>query len=94
MLGYNFLSLNNPDGSLNGGVGIFYKESLPLRVRFDLCFGECLVVELNFGRKKIFFTVVYRNPAFNANSPEFTAFLDDFKNLYGKIKASMRILFP
>ena len=72
---------------MNGGVGIFFKDSLPLRVRVDLCFGECLVVELNFGRKKIFFTVVYRNPAFKANSPEFTAFLNNFKNLYGKIKA-------
>ena len=71
---------------MNGGVGIFYKESLPLRARFDLSFGESLVVELNFGRKKIFFTVVYRNPIFKANSLEFSTFLDNFKVLHERIK--------
>ena len=44
--------LNNPDGSKNGGVGIFYKESLPLRIREDLSFDACLVSELKFGHKK------------------------------------------
>ena len=56
--GYNFVSQNNPDGSKNGGVGIFYKETLPLKIRHDLSFDECLVSEINFGRKKIFFTVL------------------------------------
>ena len=53
--GYVFLSANNPNGTKNGGVGIFYKESLPLRIRNDLSFDECLVCELNFGRKKYSF---------------------------------------
>ena len=83
--GYRFVSLNNPDGSANGGVGIFYKEHLPLRVRRDLSFGESLVVEMKFGRKKIFFTVVYRNPINKAYSPEFSTFLDNFKDLHMKI---------
>ena len=48
---------------------------------------ETIVVELKFGRKKIFFTVLYRSPAFNHTSPEFHAFLSNFKNLYSKIKA-------
>ena len=38
-------------------------------------------------RKKIFFTVLYRSPAFNQTSPEFQAFLSHFRNLYSKIKA-------
>ena len=29
---------------------------------------------------------MYRNPIFKANSAEFTKFLDNFKNLYGKVK--------
>ena len=28
--GYNFVPLNHPNGIKRGGVGIFYKEKLPL----------------------------------------------------------------
>ena len=73
--GYQYHPLNHPDGSRNGGVGIFYKESLPLKIRSDLSFDECLVSELNFGRKKIFFTVFYRNPEHKAGSEGFEDFL-------------------
>ena len=52
--GYKFHSCNHPDGERNGGVGIFYKETLPLRIRQDLSFDECIVSELIFGRKTIF----------------------------------------
>ena len=83
--GYKFVSRNNPDGSANGGVGIFFKETLPLRVRNDLSFNECLVSELVFGKKKIFFTVCYRNPISKANSPQFNEFLQNFKTLYENI---------
>ena len=44
------------------------------------------MVELNFGRKKIFFTVLYRSPVFNHASPEFLDFLSNVTNLYSKIK--------
>ena len=84
--GYTYVPGNNPDGSLNGGVGIFHKDTLPLRIRYDLSFSECLVAELNFGKKKIFFSVMYRNPADKANSLNFSIFLDNFKNLYENIK--------
>ena len=84
--GYVFLSANNPNGTKNGGVGIFYKESLPLRIRNDLSFDECLVCELNFGRKKIFFSVLYRNPAIKANSPDFLFFCHNFENMILNIK--------
>ena len=45
------------------------------------------LVELKFGERKIFFTVLYRSPANDHNSPNFQAFLSDFRNLYVKIKA-------
>ena len=69
-------------GEKKSGVGIFYKEDFPLRIREDLSFEECLVTELIFGRKKIFFTVFYRNPEHNANSPEFEQFLLKFENWF------------
>ena len=53
--GHHFVSLNNPDGGKNGGVGLFYKDSLPLKIRYDLLFDECLVSEMFYGRNKIFF---------------------------------------
>ena len=39
-----------------------------------------------FGHKKIFFTVLYRNPRAKAHSDEFNSFLENFENLYEKIK--------
>ena len=76
--GYKFHSCNHPDGRASGGVGIFYKESLPLKIRLDLSFDECLVSELIFGHKRIFFTVLYRNPENKAHTPEFNLFLNKF----------------
>ena len=60
---YTFVPANNPANSRNGGVGLFYKNSLPVVIRKDLSFDESIVVELKFGRKKIFFTVLYRSPS-------------------------------
>ena len=85
--GYTFEPANHPNNVTHGGVGIFYKNSLPVIPRRDLSFDESLVFELKFGRKKIFFTVLYRNPMFKHNTPEFEVFLSHFRNLHSKIKA-------
>ena len=79
---YTFVPANNP---VNGGVGLFYKNSLPVIVRNDLSFDESIVVELKFGRKKIFFTVLYRTPSCNHTSPEFQDFLPKFETSKLKI---------
>ena len=72
---YTFVSANNPTNTRHGGVGLFYKNSLPVVVRNDLSFNESIVLELKFGRKKLFFTILYRSPANNHLSPEFQTFL-------------------
>ena len=59
---YTFVACNSPNNTKRGGVGLLYKTSLPLKVRNDLSFNESIVVELNFGRKNIFFTVLHRSP--------------------------------
>ena len=84
---YTFVSATNPANKRHGGVGLFYKKSLPITVRNDLSFDESIVVELKFGRKKKFFTVLYRSPASDHNSPNFQTFLLKFRNLHTKIKA-------
>ena len=83
--GYKFYSCNHPDGNRSGGVGIFYRESLPLRIREDLSFEECIVSQLSLGSKNIYFTVLYRNPENKALSAEFQSFTDNVENLYHKI---------
>ena len=84
---YNFIAANHPDNVTHGGVGLFYKNSLPLKVRSDLAFRESILVELKFGRKKISFTVLYRSPSFKQFSTEFNDFKSNFKVLHTKIQA-------
>ena len=55
-------------------------------IRNYLSFDVSIVIELNFGRKKFFFTVLYRSPAFSHTSLEFKVILSNFTNLYSKIK--------
>ena len=43
---------NNPSNTRNGGVGLLFKNCLPVIIRDDLSFDESIVVELKFGRKK------------------------------------------
>ena len=83
---YTFLPANNPANVRHGRAGLLFKNYLPVIVRNDLSFDESIVIELKFGRKKIFFIVLYRSPALNHNSLEFQAFLSNFKNLHSKIQ--------
>ena len=83
---YTFVPANNPANVRHGGVGLFFKNSLPVIVRNDLSFDESIVIELKFGCKKIFFTVLYRSPAFNHTSRKFQTFLSNFTNLHLKIQ--------
>ena len=79
------MHVTSTSGKKKGGVGIFYKDSLPIIIRGDLSFDECIVAELRFGRKKLFFTVLYRNPMSKADSPEFFNFIDNIRNLHSNI---------
>ena len=83
---YTLVLANKPGNTRHGGAGFFYQNSLPAIVRNDLSFDESIVVESKFGRKKIFFTVLYRSPSIKYTSPEFCAFLSNFKNLHSKIQ--------
>ena len=84
--GYSYHACNHPSGERKGGVGMFYKTSLPLKIRDDLSFQECIVTELRFGHKKIFFTVLYRNPFYKSDTPEFINFITELELLVSKIK--------
>ena len=49
---YAFISSNKHDNARHCGIGLYYKNILPIKVREDLYFDESIVVELNFGRKR------------------------------------------
>jgi len=83
--GYLYHPCNHPSGEKKGGVGILYRDDLPIIIRNDLSFDECIVVEIRFGNKKVFFTVIYRNPTHKADSPIFLEFIANLSNLHSKI---------
>ena len=84
---YTFVQANNPNNSRHGGVGLFFKNSIPAIVRNDLSFDESVVIELKLGRKNIFFSGLYRSPASKHSTPKFGAFLTNFKRLPSNIQA-------
>ena len=83
---YTFVACNNPSNTRRDGVGLFYKNDLPLKIRMDLAFDESIVAELIFGRKKIFFTALYRRLSCTHGSQEFFKFLIELKTLYESLK--------
>ena len=85
--GYTYEPGNHPNNVSHGGVGIYYKDSLPVVVRRDLSFDECIVLELKFPRRKIFFTVLYRSPSSNSKSVAFSEFIENLQNLHTNISA-------
>ena len=84
---YTFVSGNNPKNTRHGWVALYYKNSLPVIVWNVSSSDESIVPQLNFSRKKLLFTVLYRSPAFNHTSPEFQAFLLNFESLHSSFKA-------
>ena len=83
---YTFVPANNPSNVRHGGVGLFFKNSLPVIVRDDLSFDESIVIEIKFGRKKIFYIVLYRSPAFNHTTLKLQVFLSNLKKLHSQIQ--------
>ena len=71
--GYQLLRADHPDNTNRGGVSLYYKENLPLRIRNDISpLQECLVCEIKINKKKCFVSCLYRSPS--QSSVEF----DDF----------------
>ena len=89
---YTFVPANNPANIRNGGVGLFFKNSLPVIVRTDFSIDESIVVEPKFGRTKICFTV------FTVELLLLTITLLNFKISYQTLKiyiqkSELKILF-
>ena len=72
--GYILVRADHPNNIKIGGVCIYYKESLPVRVISLPYPQEALLSEMTYSNKKVIVSVSYRFP--RQNNREFDLFFD------------------
>ena len=77
--GYRLLHAGHPNNIKRGGVCIYYKESLPVRVINIPYIKEALLLGMNYNNKKVIISVIYRSPS--QSTDEFESFLLNFEQL-------------
>ena len=83
--GYNIIRADHPSNLKKGGVCIYYKESLAVKL-IDVNFlNESILYEVTFDKLKGYITVLYRSPS--QNSSEFDNFLSEFENMINLINS-------
>ena len=83
MAGYKLIRADHPNNIKRGGVFIYYKESLPVRVISIPYFNEALLLEMSYNNKKVMVSVIYRSPS--QTNDEFDTFLSNFQMLLNDI---------
>ena len=69
----------------NGGVCLYFKESLPIKRRRDLeKLPETIVAEIKLKKKKVFFVLSYRHP--NMSNDESVVYMNKLENIYDSIR--------
>ena len=61
--GYNLIRADHPNNTKRGGVCIYYKESLYVRVISLPYFKKALLLEMTNNNKKIIVSVICRSPS-------------------------------
>ena len=84
--GYNLIRADHPSNAKRGGVCIYYKESLGVRVVKLSNLSQCIMCEVSVQNCKGYTGVVYRSP--RQNNIEFENFLSDFDELLSKTVSS------
>ena len=72
------IRLDHPNDIKRGGVCIYFKEILPIRVMNIPHLKEALLLEINYNNKRVVVSVIYRSPS--QNNSEFDSFLKSLKN--------------
>ena len=75
--GYNLTCSDHPSNTKGGGVCLYYKNCLPLRVLNLSYLKECLNLELKIGDKSCNFIALYRSPS--KSQDDFETFSDNFE---------------
>ena len=77
---YNMSRADHPFGNQCGGVCIYYKESLPIKMLNINYLQECICLDLKIGRKLCTIVLLYRSPSQSA---------DEFDNSLNKLNLTM-----
>ena len=75
--GYTLVRSDHPSNTKRGGVCLYYKNNLPLRVINIGYLNECLTLELTIGDKICNFVVLYRSPS--QSQDDFETFSSNFE---------------
>ena len=74
---YNLVRSDHPANTKRGGVCLYYKTCLPLRVLDIQYLNECINFELKIGDKLCTFAALYRSPS--QSQDNFETFIDNFE---------------
>ena len=77
--GYRLVHADHPNNIKRGGVCIYYKESLLVRVINIPYINEALLLDMNYNNKKVIISVIYCSPS--QSTDEFESFLLNFEQL-------------
>ena len=83
IFGYSLVRSDHPFNTKRGGVCLYYKNSLALRVINIGYLNECLILELKIGDKTFNFIVRYRSPSQS---------LDKFENFSDNFEINLAVL--
>ena len=75
--GYDIARADHPTNTKRGGVCIYYKKCLPLRILNIIFLNECINFELRIGDKTCNFVVLYRSPS--QSQDVFESFCENFE---------------
>ena len=81
--GYILVRADNSNNIKRGGVCIYYKESVPVRVMSLPYLKEALLLEMTYNNLNVIVSVIYRYPS--QNNSEFDLFLSNFEKLLSDI---------
>ena len=91
--GYNLVRADHPDDTKRGGVCIYYKESLPVKIINLPYFKETLLLEMSYNKNKVIVSVIYRS--LNQTNDKSGLFLSNLEKLFSdinKLKASLSVV--
>ena len=80
---YNLIRSDHPSNTKRGGVCIYYKESLVVRLVDITSLPEFLVFEVTIQNKNGYVAIMYRSP--NQSSREFESFLSGFEDILSSV---------
>ena len=87
--GYKLIRADHPSDTRRGGVCIYHKETMSVKVLNFSQLSECLVCEISIQNKKGYFVTLYRSPS--QSYDDFEIFLKEFEKLLTNITKKKRL---